>query len=159
MGIVWDWEQEAWGPGLPRPTTQVREELGEEGVTSSVLFFQGVNLYVKNLDDSIDNERLRKEFSPYGVITSAKVRAVGASSGQIASPSYPLTAHTPLLPPMPFRQLVLSHTFWIWGLCLTPLELVCTGGKENGNTFPGTQLVLLGHTETLVHSTSIIECL
>ncbi|KAF6088842.1 poly(A) binding protein cytoplasmic 1 like [Phyllostomus discolor] len=36
--------------------------------------YQGVNLYVKNLDDSIDNEKLRKEFSPYGVITSAKKR-------------------------------------------------------------------------------------
>ncbi|XP_017264865.1 embryonic polyadenylate-binding protein B-like isoform X2 [Kryptolebias marmoratus] len=35
--------------------------------------YQGVNLYVKNLDDSIDDERLRKEFSPYGTITSAKV--------------------------------------------------------------------------------------
>ena len=35
--------------------------------------YQGVNLYVKNLDDSIDDEILRKEFSPYGTITSAKV--------------------------------------------------------------------------------------
>jgi len=33
----------------------------------------GVNLYIKNLDDSIDDERLRKEFSDYGNITSAKV--------------------------------------------------------------------------------------
>jgi len=33
----------------------------------------GVNLYIKNLDDSIDDERLRKEFSDYGTITSAKV--------------------------------------------------------------------------------------
>lgn len=35
--------------------------------------YQGVNLYIKNLDDSIDDERLRKEFTPYGTITSAKV--------------------------------------------------------------------------------------
>jgi len=35
--------------------------------------YQGVNLYVKNLDDTIDDERLRKEFNPYGTITSAKV--------------------------------------------------------------------------------------
>ncbi|KAL6034097.1 hypothetical protein STEG23_024952 [Scotinomys teguina] len=36
-------------------------------------FFQGVNLYVKNLDDSINDERLKEVFSAYGVITSAKV--------------------------------------------------------------------------------------
>jgi len=35
--------------------------------------YQGVNLYVKNLDDSIDDERLRKEFSLFGTITSVKV--------------------------------------------------------------------------------------
>ncbi|XP_017124946.1 polyadenylate-binding protein [Drosophila elegans] len=33
----------------------------------------GVNLYVKNLDDTINDDRLRKEFSLYGTITSAKV--------------------------------------------------------------------------------------
>ncbi|KAF7210024.1 embryonic polyadenylate-binding protein [Nothobranchius furzeri] len=44
--------------------------------------YQGVNLYVKNLDDSIDDERLRKEFSPYGTITSAKVMTdAGQSKG------------------------------------------------------------------------------
>lgn len=35
--------------------------------------YQGVNLYIKNLEDDIDDERLRQEFSVYGVITSAKV--------------------------------------------------------------------------------------
>ncbi|XP_072223902.1 polyadenylate-binding protein 1-like [Leuresthes tenuis] len=42
--------------------------------------YQGVNLYVKNLDDSIDDERLRKEFYPYGTITSAKVMTDGGQS-------------------------------------------------------------------------------
>ncbi|KAJ3217706.1 Protein phosphatase PP2A regulatory subunit B [Dinochytrium kinnereticum] len=35
--------------------------------------YQGVNLYIKNLDDTIDDEKLREVFSVYGVITSAKV--------------------------------------------------------------------------------------
>ncbi|XP_048097463.1 embryonic polyadenylate-binding protein-like isoform X5 [Alosa alosa] len=42
--------------------------------------YQGVNLYVKNLDDSINDERLRKEFAPYGTITSAKVMTDGSHS-------------------------------------------------------------------------------
>jgi polyadenylate-binding protein len=35
--------------------------------------FTGVNLYVKNLADTIDDKRLAAEFSPHGTITSAKV--------------------------------------------------------------------------------------
>ncbi|XP_070824735.1 polyadenylate-binding protein 1-like [Chaetodon trifascialis] len=42
--------------------------------------YQGVNLYVKNLDDSINDERLRKEFAPYGTITSAKIMTDGSQS-------------------------------------------------------------------------------
>ncbi|CBY09289.1 unnamed protein product [Oikopleura dioica] len=35
--------------------------------------YQGVNLYVKNLDDSITDDILREHFAPYGNITSSKV--------------------------------------------------------------------------------------
>ncbi|KAK6009069.1 polyadenylate binding protein [Ostertagia ostertagi] len=35
--------------------------------------YQGVNLYVKNLDDTVDDEALRKHFESYGKITSCKV--------------------------------------------------------------------------------------
>lgn len=35
--------------------------------------YQGVNLYIKNLEDGIDDEKLRTEFSQFGTITSAKV--------------------------------------------------------------------------------------
>jgi len=48
--------------------------------------YQGVNLYVKNLDDTIDDERLRKEFAPYGTITSAKVMTEGGRSKDYSAP-------------------------------------------------------------------------
>lgn len=35
--------------------------------------FQGVNLYIKNLDDSVTDDQLRQEFSAMGTITSARV--------------------------------------------------------------------------------------
>jgi len=47
----------------------------EQAKLEKLAKYQGVNLYVKNLDDDIDDEKLRQEFSVYGVITSAKVMA------------------------------------------------------------------------------------
>jgi polyadenylate-binding protein len=35
--------------------------------------YQGVNLYIKNLEDDIDDDKLRAEFEPFGTITSCKI--------------------------------------------------------------------------------------
>jgi polyadenylate-binding protein len=35
--------------------------------------YQGVNLYLKNLDDTFDDEKLRELFADFGTITSCKV--------------------------------------------------------------------------------------
>lgn len=45
----------------------------EQLKTERLIRCQGVNLYVKNLDDTIDDEQLRENFSTFGTITSAKV--------------------------------------------------------------------------------------
>lgn len=37
--------------------------------------YQGVNLYIKNLEDEFNDERLKEEFSKFGTISSAKVMA------------------------------------------------------------------------------------
>ncbi|CAK8683934.1 polyadenylate-binding protein 1-like [Clavelina lepadiformis] len=42
--------------------------------------FQGVNLYVKNLDDNVTDDDLREAFSQYGTITSAKIMSEGERS-------------------------------------------------------------------------------
>ncbi|CAO2628766.1 Polyadenylate-binding protein 1 [Lemmus lemmus] len=59
--------------------TELKHKFGQMRQERSIRC-QGVNLYVKNLDDGIDDERLRKEFSPYGTITSAKVTMEGGRS-------------------------------------------------------------------------------
>jgi polyadenylate-binding protein len=35
--------------------------------------YAGVNLYIKNLEDDVDDEKLRAEFEPFGTITSCRV--------------------------------------------------------------------------------------
>ncbi|GMP45329.1 hypothetical protein CsSME_00013889 [Camellia sinensis var. sinensis] len=45
----------------------------EQTVKEAVDKFQGVNLYIKNLDDSVDDDKLKELFSEFGSITSCKV--------------------------------------------------------------------------------------
>lgn len=45
------------------------KRLKEERMTK----YQGVNLYIKNLDDSVDEDKLREEFEQFGTITSVKI--------------------------------------------------------------------------------------
>jgi polyadenylate-binding protein len=42
--------------------------------------YQNVNLYVKNLDDTVTEENLKEIFEPFGVITSAKLMMDGTAS-------------------------------------------------------------------------------
>jgi polyadenylate-binding protein len=45
----------------------------EQAKMEKLAKWQGVNLYVKNIDDDWDDEKLRAEFEPFGTITSSKI--------------------------------------------------------------------------------------
>jgi polyadenylate-binding protein len=45
----------------------------EQSMKEAADKFQGANLYIKNLDDSIGDEKIKELFSPFGTITSCKV--------------------------------------------------------------------------------------
>jgi polyadenylate-binding protein len=49
--------------------------------------YQGVNLYIKNLDDDVDDEKLRELFTPFGTITSAKVMRDAMPADNAETPS------------------------------------------------------------------------
>ncbi|KZV41171.1 polyadenylate-binding protein 8-like [Dorcoceras hygrometricum] len=60
----------------------------EQSAKEAVDKFQGLNLYVKNLDDSIGDDKLKELFSPFGSITSYKVmrdpKGISRGSGFVA---------------------------------------------------------------------------
>jgi polyadenylate-binding protein len=51
----------------------LRNQMEKKKADKTSRYAVGVNLYVKNLDDGMDEEALRKEFSVHGNITSVKV--------------------------------------------------------------------------------------
>jgi polyadenylate-binding protein len=56
--------------------------------------YQNVNLYVKNLDDTVDDDKLREEFANYGTITSAKVQKVDSKEPGSASKGFGFVCFT-----------------------------------------------------------------
>ncbi|KAL3505138.1 hypothetical protein ACH5RR_034979 [Cinchona calisaya] len=69
-------DDKEWYVGKAQKKSEREHELKtqfEQATKEVVDKFQGVNLYVKNLDDSIDDDKLKELFSEFGTITSCKV--------------------------------------------------------------------------------------
>lgn len=69
-------DEKEWYVGKAQKKSEREQELKgkfEQSVKEAADRFQGVNLYVKNLDDSIDDDKLKDLFAEYGTITSCKV--------------------------------------------------------------------------------------
>jgi polyadenylate-binding protein len=56
--------------------------------------YQNVNLYVKNLDDSVDDDKLREEFAPFGTISSAKVQRSDMKDDKTVSKGFGFVCYT-----------------------------------------------------------------
>ncbi|XP_076939644.1 polyadenylate-binding protein 8-like [Bidens hawaiensis] len=69
-------DESEWYVGKAKKKSERELELKsrlEQTAKEAVDKFQGVNLYVKNLHDTIDDDKLKELFSDYGTITSCKV--------------------------------------------------------------------------------------
>lgn len=69
----------------------------EQSMKEVVDKFQGVNLYIKNLDDSIGDDKLKELFSEFGTITSCKVCKCSPSKRNILEIRVLIKCLTPLL--------------------------------------------------------------
>ncbi|KAE9586198.1 hypothetical protein Lal_00000810 [Lupinus albus] len=79
-------DDKEWYVGKAQKKSEREQELKgrfEQSVKEVVDKYQGLNLYLKNLDDTISDEKLKELFSEFGTITSYKVMRdpSGASRG------------------------------------------------------------------------------
>ncbi|CAJ2675405.1 unnamed protein product [Trifolium pratense] len=84
-------DDKEWYVGKAQKKSEREQELKgrfEQTVKETVDKYQGVNLYLKNLDDSISDEKLKEIFSEFGTITSYKImrdpNGVSRGSGFVA---------------------------------------------------------------------------
>ncbi|KAK4779070.1 hypothetical protein SAY86_006598 [Trapa natans] len=84
-------DEKEWYVGRAQKKSERQVELRvkfEQTTKENVDKYQGLNLYVKNLDDSIDDDKLKELFSEFGTITSCKVmrdpNGISRGSGFVA---------------------------------------------------------------------------
>ncbi|KAK7321679.1 hypothetical protein VNO77_32543 [Canavalia gladiata] len=84
-------DDKEWYVGKAQKKSEREQELKgrfEQSIKEAADKFQGVNLYLKNLDDTISDEKLKELFSEYGTITSCKVmrdpNGISRGSGFVA---------------------------------------------------------------------------
>ena len=69
-------DDKEWYVGKAQRKSEREHELKyrfEQNMKEAADKFQGANLYIKNLDDSIEDDKLKQLFSQFGSITSCKV--------------------------------------------------------------------------------------
>ncbi|XP_015889862.2 polyadenylate-binding protein 4 [Ziziphus jujuba] len=84
-------DDKEWYVGKAQKKSEREVELKgrfEQTIKETVEKYEGLNLYVKNLDDGITDDRLRELFSEFGTITSCKVmcdpNGISRGSGFVA---------------------------------------------------------------------------
>uniref|UniRef100_A0A7N0TNG3 Polyadenylate-binding protein n=1 Tax=Kalanchoe fedtschenkoi TaxID=63787 RepID=A0A7N0TNG3_KALFE len=84
-------QEKEWYVGKAQKKYERENELKqkyEQSLKEAVDKYQGTNLYIKNLDDSVDDDKLKELFAPFGSITSCKVmkdpNGVSRGSGFVA---------------------------------------------------------------------------
>ncbi|XP_057531756.1 polyadenylate-binding protein 2-like [Amaranthus tricolor] len=84
-------DDKEWYVGKAQKKSEREQELKgkfEQSMKEAADKFQGANLYIKNLDDSVDDEKLKELFAEFGKITSCKIMrdpsGVSKGSGFVA---------------------------------------------------------------------------